>query len=365
MKSMKSSFPVDAYMNVYRKKRVFITGDTGFKGSWLSFWLNELGAEIVGYALPERQESDLFNVLKLEKVIHHVDGDIRNYKLLKKIIDDFHPEFIFHLAAQAIVKVSYEDPKLTFDTNVLGSVNVLEIARVSDYLKSLIYVTSDKCYKNKEWMWGYRENDELGGYDPYSASKAAAEIVMSAYQDSFFKNKNKLGVASVRAGNVIGGGDWSVDRIVPDCIRNLKEKKPVLVRNPNSIRPWQYVLEPLYGYLLLASKLYTEPGKYSGAYNFGPRSQSMKTVEELAKNVIKCWGKGRIQHKRESSDFYESNMLHLNCDRAYQMLGWSQRWRFDKTILKTVEWYKHVLEGNSAVSITKQQINDYMERSHD
>lgn len=354
-----------SYMDIYRNKRVFITGDTGFKGSWLSFWLNELGADVVGYALPERLDSDLFNVLKLEKLIHHIDGDIRDYENLKKIIDDFRPEFIFHLAAQAIVKLSYDDPKLTFDTNILGSVNVLEIARKSGYLKSLIYVTSDKCYKNKELMRGYRENDELGGYDPYSASKAAAEIVMSAYQDSFFKNNNELGVASVRAGNVIGGGDWSVDRIVPDCIRSLKEKKPVLIRNPKSVRPWQHVLEPLYGYLILAAKLFKDPKKYSGAYNFGPLSKSMKTVEELARQVIKCWGQGGIKYEKNSTDFYESVMLHLNCAKAKQVLKWSQQWDFDKTVLKTVQWYKHVLSENPAISITKQQINDYMEGDHD
>jgi len=345
---------------VYNKKRVLITGDTGFKGSWLSFWLNELGADILGYALPEKQESDLFNVLKLRKKIHHIDGDIRNYSVLKKIADRFKPEFIFHLAAQAIVKFSYEDPKGTFDTNISGSVNILEIAKRSDYLKSLIYVTSDKCYKNKELPRGYQEDDELGGYDPYSASKAAAEIVISAYQNSFFKNDNKLGVASVRAGNVIGGGDWSVDRIVPDCVRCLKEKKPVLIRNPQSVRPWQYVLEPLYGYLLLASKLSEESKKYSGAYNFGPRTQSMKTVEELAESVIKCWGNGNIEYKKDDYEFYESSMLHLNCDKAYQVLGWRQHWNFDKTIFETVKWYKHVLAGNSAILITRQQIEDYM-----
>lgn len=365
MKNKINDYSNYSCMKIYRNKRVFITGDTGFKGSWLSLWLKGLGADIVGYALPGRQHSDLFNILKLDKLIDHQGGDICDYKLLKKIVDGFRPEFIFHLAAQAIVKVSYEDPKRTFDTNILGSVNILEIARQSKYLKSLIYVTSDKCYKNKEWMWGYRENDELGGYDPYSASKAAAEIVISAYQNSFFKNKTKVGVASVRAGNVIGGGDWSVDRIVPDCIRSLKEKKPILIRNPRSIRPWQHVLEPLYGYLILAAKLFKEPKKYSSAYNFGPLSQSMKTVEELAKQVINCWGQGVIKYEKNSSNFYESAMLHLNCDKAQQDLGWGQQWDFDKTVLKTVQWYKLVLAGNPAISITKQQIDDYMEGSHD
>lgn len=365
MKNKKSDFSKYAYLDIYRKKRVFITGDTGFKGAWLSFWLKELGADIVGYALPERLNSDLFNVLNLEKSIQHIDGDIRDYAGLEKIIDNFHPEFIFHLAAQAIVRLSYDEPKGTFDTNILGSVNMLEIARKSSYLKALIYVTSDKCYKNKELMRGYRENDELGGYDPYSASKAAAEIVMTAYQNSFFKNKNKLGVASVRAGNVIGGGDWSENRIVPDCIRSLSKNKPVLIRNPKSVRPWQYVLEPLYGYLVLAAKLFKNPKQYSGAYNFGPLNRSMKTVEELAMLVIKCWGDGEIKYEKNSTDFYESTMLHLNCDKARQVLAWSQQWDFDKTVFKTVQWYKHVLTQKPAISITRQQINDYMGGDYD
>lgn len=365
MESIVADSPTYSFIDIYRNKRVLVTGDTGFKGSWLSLWLHNIGADVLGYALPPKRDEDHFNVIGLDKIIQHIDGDIRDFAFLKKVFDNFQPEFLFHLAAQPLVKSSYEDPKLTFDTNVGGSVNILEAVRSTLSLRSVIYVTSDKCYRNKEWIWGYRENDELGGYDPYSASKAVAEIVLSAYQDSFFRNNKRLGVASVRAGNVIGGGDWSVDRIVPDCIRNLKEKKPVLIRNPKAIRPWQHVLEPLYGYLVLASKIFDEPAKYSGAYNFGPRSQSIKTVGELVKKVIICWGRGEIKCKRNSDNFYESSMLHLNCDKAHQILGWCQQWDFDKTVTKTVEWYKQVLAGKSAISITKQQINDYMEGNHD
>lgn len=365
MESIKSDSQIYSFIDIYRNKRVLVTGDTGFKGSWLSLWLHNIGAEVLGYALPPKRDDDHFNAIGLSKIILHIDGDIRDFTCLKKVFDDFQPEFLFHLAAQPLVKFSYEDPKLTFDTNVGGSVNILEAVRLTSSLRSVIYVTSDKCYKNKEWVWGYRENDELGGYDPYSASKASAEIVLSAYQDSFFKNNKSLGVASVRAGNVIGGGDWSADRIVPDCIRNLKEKKPVLIRNPRAIRPWQHVLEPLYGYLVLASKIFDKPTKYSGAYNFGPRSQSMKTVAELAKKVISCWGKGEIKYKRNRGNFYESLMLHLNCDKAYQVLGWQQQWDFDKTVTKTIEWYKQVLARKSAISISNKQINDYMEEKHD
>ena len=366
MESIAADSPDLSFLDIYRNKRVLVTGDTGFKGSWLSLWLHGMGAEVVGYALPPKQDEDHFNVIGLDKKIQHIDGDVRDITFLKKVFDDFQPEFLFHLAAQPLVKMSYDDPKLTFDTNVGGAVNILEAVRSTLSLRSVIFVTSDKCYKNKEWIWGYRENDELGGHDPYSASKAAAEVVLSAYQDSYFRNNERLGVASVRAGNVIGGGDWSADRIVPDCIRSLKEEKPILIRNPNATRPWQHVLEPLLGYLSLASKMFDEPAKYWGAYNFGPQGKSIKTVGDLVEKVIACWGRGEMKCESNSDNFHESSILHLNCDKSYQTLGWSQRWDFDDTITKTVEWYKEVLAGKPAISITERQINDYMRRlDHD
>ena len=260
-----------------RGKRVLVTGDTGFKGSWLSLWLHRIGANVLGLALPPKTERDHFNVLGLGKVISHVDCDIRDLAELEKATADFKPEVVFHLAAQALVKHSYSNPKATFDTNVGGSVNVLELVRQSPSVRALVYVTSDKCYRNKQWVWGYRENDELGGEDPYSASKAAAEMVFSAYLKSFFETRETLGAASVRAGNAIGGGDWADDRLVPDCIRALSSGEPIILRNPAAIRPWQHVLEPISGYIRLAGQLMEEPSRYSGAWNFGPELSRRRT----------------------------------------------------------------------------------------
>ena len=239
--------------NFYKNKKVLVIGDTGFKGSWLSFWLTKMGARVYGFALPPERDESLYNLLGLKNKIKHQDGDIRSLEDLKSFFQSTKPEIVFHLAAQALVSKSYENPRYTFDTNIMGSVNVLDCARVTKSIRSLIYVTSDKCYVNKEWVWGYRENDQLGGYDPYSASKASAELIFSSYLDSYFKNLDrKVGIASVRAGNVIGGGDWSAGRIIPDCVNFLKNNKTILLRKPLATRPWQHVLEPLSGYLLLA-----------------------------------------------------------------------------------------------------------------
>ncbi|HDY87040.1 MAG TPA: CDP-glucose 4,6-dehydratase [bacterium] len=344
---------------MFKGKRVFVTGDTGFKGSWLSIWLHGAGADVVGFALPPEQENAHFNLLKLDTIIHHVNGDIRDLSSLQRIFDDFQPEFLFHLAAQAIVRISYQEPKYTFDTNVGGSVNILELVSKCASVRSVVYVTSDKCYQNKEWIWGYRENDKLGGHDPYSASKAAAEIIFSSYLDSFFDKRENLGIASVRAGNVIGGGDWATDRIIPDCIRFLKEKNLIVLRNPSSTRPWQHVLEPLYGYLTLAVKLMEKPKQYSGSWNFGPKVESIKTVRELAEKVIVNWGSGEIRTNCDVIAPHEAGLLHLNCDKANRLLGWYPRWDFDKTVFETVRWYKEVL--NAGPTITKEQINSYME----
>ena len=361
MESMVINSLLYSFKNIYQGKRVLVTGDTGFKGSWLSLWLHELGANVVGYALPAERDEDHFNVIGLDKIIHQVDGDIRNFAVLKKVFDDFQPEFLFHLSAQALVKVSYEDPKLTFDTNIGGSVNILEAVRATPSLRSVIYVTSDKCYKNKEWLWGYRENDELGGNDPYSASKAAAEIVFSAYMDSFFNGREGLGAASVRAGNVIGGGDWALDRIVPDCIKALQSGQPIIVRNPKSTRPWQHVLEPLSGYLMLAIGIYNDPKKYSSAWNFGPGGESIRTVQNLAEKIVKSWGKGDVQANIQHDAPHEARLLQLNCDKAQQILGWYPRWNFDRMVDETARWYKEETSGKPALQISRQQIKSYME----
>ncbi len=365
MESMVTNSPLYTFKDIYRGKRVLVTGHTGFKGSWLALWLRELGAEVMGYALPPKRPDDHFNLLELNKRISHVEGDIHDGENLSRVFLEFKPEFIFHLAAQALVRYSYEDPKSTFDTNVLGSVNVLETARILPSLKALVFITSDKCYKNKEWVWGYRENDQLGGQDPYSASKAAAELIFAAYQDSFFHKQSELGAASARAGNVIGGGDWAVDRIVPDCIQALREGKPIIIRNPNATRPWQHVLEPLSGYLLLAAKLAQEPKCYGGAWNFGPGGNAIRTVEDLTRSIIQRWGSGKLIIDATTDLPHEARLLHLSIDKACQFLGWHPRWNFEHTLDHTVHWYKSVLAGESAYEISRLQIKQYMEGHND
>ncbi len=340
-------------------KRVLVTGDTGFKGSWLSYWLCLLGAEVMGYALPPEKENDLFNLLGLKLLIHHVTGDIRNLEDLQPIFKEFQPEFVFHLAAQALVRLSYDQPKLTFETNVGGSVNVLEAIRASESVRAVIFVTSDKCYRNKEWIWGYRENDELGGHDPYSASKAAAEMAFAAYQNSFFLRREELGFASVRAGNILGGGDWGTDRLVPDIIKALLAGEPIVLRNPRATRPWQHVLDPLAGYLLLATNLYHYPKIFSGSWNFGPSGEAIHTVLDLAEKIISYWGAGKITMEKQQDAPYEAGMLHLNCDKARRLLGWRPKWAFDKTVKETVLWYRDVMSGESATSLTERQIKAY------
>jgi CDP-glucose 4,6-dehydratase len=351
---------ISQHLSTFKGKRILITGNTGFKGSWISLWLKELGADVVGYALPPSREDDHFNLIGLDKIIHHVNGDIQELPSLQRTFNEFQPEILFHLAAQPLVRFSYEEPKLTFDTNVGGSVNILEAIRSTDSLRAAIYVTSDKCYLNKEWTWGYRENDELGGRDPYSASKAAAELIFSAYMDSYLNQRRDFGAASVRAGNVIGGGDWSQDRIVPDSIKSLIKKEPIILRNPMSTRPWQHVLEPLSGYLILAARLYESPKAYSGSWNFGPRGESIHTVSDLAHKIVSCWGHGEVQIRNQGESPHEAGLLHLNCDKAHQLLGWYPKWGFESTVEETVKWYREVNNGVPALQITKKQINDFM-----
>ena len=344
-------------------RRVLVTGHTGFKGSWLALWLNLMGAKVSGYALPPENEYSHFQLLQLDRLIEHRIGDIRDHVSVKRCFDEFQPEIVFHLAAQPLVRYSYVEPKETFDTNVTGSVNILEACRNTNSVRALVYVTSDKCYRNNEWVWGYRENDELGGHDPYSASKAAAEIIFSAYCDSFFRDRPDFGAASVRAGNVIGGGDWAVDRIVPDCIRALLAQQPIRIRNPASTRPWQHVLEPLHGYLCLAARLLEEPVAYSGAWNFGPATGSVKTVHELAQIVIDKWGSGHLLLDPNQGAKHEAKLLHLSCDKAHQLLGWYPSWEAYQAISETVSWYSDVIvKGGDALAISSAQIEKYMEK---
>jgi len=348
------------HLSLFAGKRVLVTGDTGFKGSWLALWLSMCGAEVLGYALPPKRDNDHYNLINLKGVIRHIDGDVRDFEGMRKAFSDFDPEFVFHLAAQALVRFSYEEPRYTFDTNVGGFVNVLEVARSLPGVRSIICVTSDKCYLNKEWVWGYRESDELGGRDPYSASKAAAEMVFLGYMHAFFMNRQDVGIASVRAGNVIGGGDWSEDRIVPDSIKSLQRKEPIFLRNPSSTRPWQHVLEPLSGYMLLAAKLHASPKEYSGSWNFGPGKNAVNTVQDLAERIISHWGGGEIEAAAGSQGPYESRLLHLNCDKAFYALDWHPRWDFDRTVKETTLWYRDVWQGKPALPKTKEQILAYM-----
>lgn len=351
-------------LTIFQGKRVLITGHTGFKGAWLGLWLSELGAEVVGYALPPETDS-LFNRLGLAQLIRHIEGDVRDLERLQALYHEFQPEVLFHLAAQALVRLSYQEPKLTFDTNVGGAVNVLEASRRSEALRTIIFVTSDKCYRNREWIWGYRENDELGGNDPYSASKAAAEMVFQAYVHSFFQKRRNLGVASVRAGNILGGGDWAQDRLVPDVIKALVQDKPIILRNPDATRPWQHVLDPLGAYLLLAARLYEDPQAFSGSWNFGPSGEGIRSVGDVAEKIITLWGKGTIRVERQTDAPSEAGLLHLCCDKAKRALNWSPKWDFERTVEETVLWYKRVMSGASALELTKGQLQAYMEENHD
>jgi len=352
-------------LSVFKGKRVLVTGDTGFKGSWLSLWLAEIGADVYGYALPPESADVHFNVVELGRRITHQDGNILDRDRLGAFFKQARPEVVFHLAAQPLVRRSYKDPKETFDTNVGGSVNVLECVRLSPEVKTLIYITSDKCYRNKEWVWGYRENDELGGHDPYSASKAAAELVFASYGDSFFRARVGFGFASVRAGNVIGGGDWSEDRIVPDCMRALRAGQPIVLRNPGATRPWQHVLEPLGGYLALAVALYNNPQGFSGAWNFGPDSNASRSVHDLTQGIVRAWGAGQIEIQACGDAPHEAGLLHLNCDKAHFILGWKPHWGFDRTVRETVAWYRAVVSGEQGAAVSIAQIKAYMESYHD
>ena len=345
--------------NSFAGKKVLITGHTGFKGSWLALLLNDLGAEVLGFALPPETTINHFDLLSLDKKIKHVEGDIRDASLLASTLNKFQPEFVFHLAAQSLVRPSYDDPTATFSTNIMGSANLLDAVRLCESVRSLVYITSDKCYENVEWIWGYRENDQLGGHDPYSASKAAAEIVFSSYVRSFFEQRPSLGAATARAGNVIGGGDWAANRIIPDCIRAIEADTPIRLRNPGATRPWQHVLEPLAGYLLLAANLYEEPKNWGGAWNFGPSTHEVRTVQNVAEVMIGHFGKGSIEIVDSENQVHEARFLNLNCDKACHLLGWRPCWNVEKTLEETALWYKAIMNGDDAEQVTLTQIHDF------
>lgn len=342
--------------NNFAGKKVFITGHTGFKGSWLSFLLHKVGAEVMGFSLPPETSPNHFDLLTLNKKIKTLEGDIRDKETVSQAMINFQPEFVFHLAAQALVPESYKNPTSTIATNVIGSANVLDAVHNCHSVRSMVYITSDKCYENFEWIWGYRESDQLGGRDPYSASKAAAEIIFSSYNRSFFEQRTSLGAATTRAGNVIGGGDWAPNRIIPDCIRAIEGGQAIKLRNPEATRPWQHVLEPISGYLMLAIKLYKEPKLWQGAWNFGPFSNEVKTVQDVAETVIQHYGKGSIKLFDAEIKNHEAKLLQLNCEKAQHLLGWHPRWRTDQSLEATALWYKTVYQGGSPEAITWSQI---------
>jgi len=354
------------FNNIYQNKKVLITGHTGFKGSWLAIWLKVLGAEVIGYSLAPPSGPNNFEATGLREKITHIHGDIRDLEQLMEAFKKYQPEFVFHLAAQPLVRLSYDEPKLTFDTNVGGTVNIFDAVRKTLSVKVLVNITSDKCYENKEWVWGYRENDPMGGHDPYSASKGCAELVFSAYLKSFFSQKNSgdnteihthprpvegqnsvssardyIGAASARAGNVIGGGDWGADRLVPDCIRALSRHQPIGIRNPHAVRPWQHVLEPLSGYLHLGAALLGDPQKYSGSWNFGPDDSSHLTVAAMTDRLIKYWGSGAWDDLSDPKALHEANLLKLNCDKAHAELNWRSVLTIDDCLRMTADWYNN------------------------
>lgn len=340
--------------NIYKNKKVIITGDTGFKGSWLVIWLLSMGANVVGVSLPPHTPRDNYVVCGLGKRITHIDQDIRDYDDLRKIFAEYGPEIVFHLAAQAIVSEGYQDPLKTYSTNFMGTVNVLDAIRHTKSVKAGVIITTDKCYENKEWVYGYRETDRLGGNDPYSASKAACEMAIASYAHSFFNDVRSANIASVRAGNVMGGGDWADNRIIPDCIRALEKDEPIIIRNPNSVRPWQHVLEPLSGYLKLGSLLYTDAREFTGPWNFGPSSKNMVTVKELAEKVIKNWGHGEILCQSGNDKFPEANLLHLDISKAVNRLKWQPKFDFDDTVGYTIDEYR--VNGMTEEKIYEQRV---------
>ncbi len=351
---------MNLFNNIYKNKKVLLTGDTGFKGSWLAIWLKELGAEVYGYSLPPQRKEDNFVKCNLNEIIHHLDGDIRDLKKLNKYFEEVKPDIAFHLAAQPIVLESYNNPHYTFETNIMGTVNFFESVRQTNSVKAALNITSDKCYQNNEWVWGYRENDPMGGKDPYSASKGCSELVTNCYLNSFFTNNTHCSIASLRAGNVIGGGDWAEYRIVPDFFRAINNKEKLLIRNPNATRPWQHVLEPLSGYLLLASKLFSDGNKYSGGWNFGPLDQSNHKVSELIEAVTKYYGKGEVVFDDSSEKLHEANMLKLDISKAQWNLKWNPVLNFEELIKFTVDGYTSEFQTDSIYEKRKQQIQDYI-----
>jgi len=348
----------------WENKRVLVTGHTGFKGAWLSMWLLHMGAKVYGFARPPDTEPNAFSCCELEKKLTSETGDINNLAALEASIERSRPDIIFHLAAQSLVRESYRNPVETFQSNVLGTVNLLEAARRCGTVKAVVVVTTDKCYENREWVWGYRETDRLGGHDPYSASKACTEIVTQSYRASYQTDPDAsdyCAIATARAGNVIGGGDWSADRLVPDIVRAFTAGESLEIRYPNAVRPWQHVLEPLCGYLQLAENLYSDGSVFSEAWNFGPDETGHHTVGWIADNIARNWQQGATWHETGQSHPHEASMLSLDCTKARQLLGWKPVWTLEQSLSKVIHWYQAQANGENMFEWSNREIEQYLE----
>lgn len=351
---------------IYQGKKVLVTGFTGFKGSWLVQWLSLLGADVYGYALNAPSDPSHYSLLKTD--IDKCIADVRDVKALSDFIEEIKPEIVFHLAAQALVRKSYSNPSETFSTNVMGTLNVYESCRKTSSVRAIVNITSDKCYENKEWIWGYRENDPMGGFDPYSASKGCAEILTSSFRNSYFnlneyKKSHHLLLASARAGNVIGGGDWATDRLIPDMIRAASQNNSVQIRNPKATRPWQHVLEPLSGYLTLGWRLLEEKMEFADGWNFGPDLQSNLSVEDIVQTSQMYWDKIQVNYSSDKSEHHEANLLMLDCSKANKLLKWKSVWDIETTLGKTISWYKKLYSEGSVVTL--QDIDNYVISAQD
>ncbi len=349
--------------NFWKGKRVLVTGHTGFKGSWLCLLLLELEADVFGYALDPPTIPSLFKEANIEKSIQSYYGDIRDYNTLLKVMQKVKPDIVIHMAAQALVRESYKNPVETYAINVMGSVNLFEAIRHTSSVKAVVNVTSDKCYENREWHWGYRENEPMGGYDPYSNSKGCSELITSSYRNSFFNpkeySKHGVAIATARAGNVIGGGDWAEDRLIPDFIKAISKGEKLKIRSPFAIRPWQHVLEPLTGYLTLAEKLFENGTEYAEAWNFGPDDSDAKNVEWITSKICNLWGDNASYEVDNNPQPYEANYLKLDCSKTRNLLGWHPYWNIEKSLSCIVEWNKEFLRGRDTRELCKNQIQEY------